>query len=194
MPKDARTLLKTPKTVHVTEMGSGQFWYGGLKKKLMELCKKMKNGSDTLELTIHIDGTPIYKSSKAEFWPIQCSVKGIQMKAFFVALYKGDSKPPSAEIFMRQFLDEIHELSGCGLDVSINGVEKLFEIKVDKFILDAPARSFLKCIIGHSGYFSCERCEEEGVYLHKVGRNVKSTNNQKKKIWSRLFDWNKRPT
>lgn len=109
------------------------------------------------------------------------------MRAFFVALYKGDSKPPSAEVFLRQFLDEIHELSGYGLDVSINGVDKLFEIKVDKFILDSPARSFLKCIIAHNGYFSCERCEEEGVSLRKVDRNVKSTKNQKPKTNKKIL-------
>lgn len=74
-------------------MGSGQFWYGGLKTKLTELCKRIKSDLKTLELSIHIDGTPIYKSSKSEFWPIQCSVKGIQMKPFFVASYRGQTKP-----------------------------------------------------------------------------------------------------
>ena len=30
------------------------------------------------------------------------------------------------------------------------------------FVLDAPARSFVKCIIGHAGYNACERCTIEG--------------------------------
>ena len=29
---------------------------------------------------------------------------------------------------------------------------------------DAPARSFLKCIINHTGYSSCERCCIHGTY------------------------------
>lgn len=41
-------------------------------------------------------------------------------------------------------------------------------------ILDAPARAFLKCIKGHSGYFSCERCTEEGVYVYTNG-DIKNT-------------------
>ncbi|KAG4075386.1 hypothetical protein HA402_007963, partial [Bradysia odoriphaga] len=131
LPMDARTLLKTPAKVNVVKMGSGQFWYGGLKTKLVDVCKK--NKSQSLELTLHIDGTPVYKSSKSEFWPIQCSVNGIEMKAFFVCLYK--------------------------------------------------ARSFLKSIISHSGYFSCERCEEKGEYLRKIKKNgtTNGTNLERKR-------------
>ncbi len=172
LPIDARTLLKTPSKVNIMKMGSGEYWYGGLKDKLTDLCKKTNIGSNTLKLTIHIDGTPIYKSQKSEFWPVQCSVKGIKMKSFFVQLYKGPSKPDSAEIFLRPLLDEMHELTGYGLEVATNGDSKTFEVKIDKFIMDAPARAFLKCIIGHGGYFSCERCEEKGEHLCKIGRTV----------------------
>lgn len=179
LPIDARTLLKTPKKVNVFKMGSGECWYGGLTNKLTDLCKK-NECPDTLNLTIHIDGTPIYKSSKSDFWPIQCSVKGIKMKAFFVQIYKGPSKPDSAELYIRPLLNEIHQLLASGLSVIINGHTNMFQIRIDKFILDAPARAFLKCIIAHSGYFSCERCEEEGEYLCKVERNVKSKNTTKK--------------
>lgn len=173
LPMDARTLLKTPAKVSVVEMGSGQFWYGGLKTKLVEVCRKNKI-SETLELTFHIDGTPIYKSSKSEFWPTQCSVNGIEMKAFFVCLYAGTHKPESAEQYMRPLLNEIHDLMKHGLSVPTNDGVNILKIKIHMFILDAPARAFLKQIIGHSGYFSCERCEEEGVYLRKVKKNVKT--------------------
>lgn len=178
LPIDARTLLKTPKKVDVFKMGSGECWYGGLKDKLINLCKK-RNCSNVLELTIHIDGTPVYKSSKSEFWPIQCDVKGIEMKSFFVQLYNGSAKPDSAELFIRPLLNELHDLLSNGLPVTTNGHTTIYEVRIDKFILDAPARAFLKCIIGHSGYFSCERCEEEGVYLCKVERNVKETKKKK---------------
>lgn len=173
LPMDARTLLKTPAKVNVVKMGSGEFWYGGLETKLVDVCKT-NNLSETLELTIHIDGTPIYKSSKSEFWPVQCSVNGIEMKAFFVCIYKGAHKPDSAEQFVRPLLNEIHDLLKSGLRVLTKGCVNIVQIKVHKFILDAPARAFLKEIIGHSGYFSCERCEEEGEYLRKVKKNIKT--------------------
>lgn len=171
LPKDARTLLETPKNIDIIDMGSGYYWYGGLKKKLTEICMK-KKCSNVLELVFHIDGLPIYKSSKSEFWPTQCSIKGVDMEAFYVSLYQGSSKPPSAEEFLRALLDEIHDLLENGLDVLINGKIETFAIKISKFILDAPARAFLKCIISHSGYFSCERCEEEGVYLCNAAESI----------------------
>lgn len=155
-------------------MGSGEYWYLGLEKKLIELCEQNHDLS-TIGLTFHIDGTPIYKSSKSDFWPVQCSITGIDMKAFFVAIFKGSSKPDSAELFLRPLLDETHDLLKNGLNVSRNGQESIVQIKIDKFILDAPARAFLKCIIGHSGHFSCERCEEEGEFLCKNSRGKKKT-------------------
>lgn len=176
LPADARTLLKTPKTVNIAKMGTGENWYGGLKKKLAEFCRQ-HNWSSVLELTIHIDGTPIYKSSKSEFWPIQCSVSGVEMRAFFVQIYAGTHKPDSAEQFMRPLLNEAHELLKYGLRVATHDDSKIIEVKFHNFILDAPARAFLKQIIGHSGYFSCERCEEKGMYLSKVKNNGKKKRN-----------------
>lgn len=175
LPKDARTLLKTPAKIDIEKMGSGQYWYGGLRKKLIEIFEK-NNCSNVLELTLHIDGTPVYKSSKSEFWPTQCDVKGVDMKPFFVSIYLGASKPRSAEEFLRPLLDEIQDLLANGLIVTKNGKTFTVQIRIDKFILDAPARAFLKCIIGHSGYFSCERCEEPGEFLCKVPKTTKGKN------------------
>ena len=36
------------------------------------------------------------------------------------------------------------------------------------FVCDAPARCFLKGIIGHNGYHSCERCEIHGTWDNRV--------------------------
>lgn len=184
LPKDSRTLLRTPKKVRVINIGSGQLWYRGLEERLTQICMR-KICPDILPLEIHIDGTPIYKSSKSECWPIQCSVKGVPMKAFFVTLHQGPSKPKSAEEYLRPFIAEIDRLSELGLSVSKDGTDKHFTVEIDKFIMDAPARQFLKRIVGHAGYSSCERCTEEGVYIFNNGEkkdrnkpkeNLKPTN------------------
>ena len=39
------------------------------------------------------------------------------------------------------------------------------EVKLDKIMLDAPAKSAVLNTIGHNGYFSCPRCEVEGRYI-----------------------------
>lgn len=172
LPKDARTLLQTPKTVPVTNIGPNKFWYRSLIDKLKELCK-IKNFPKNLELGIHIDGFPPFVSSKLEFWPIQCWIKGVVMKPFIIGLHFGSSKPTSIELFLRPLLNELHELLHAGLNVKLNGFVKNYPVKVYQWILDRPARSLLKCIIGHSGYYSCERCEEEGVYLCQPDKDGK---------------------
>ena len=43
----------------------------------------------------------------------------------------------------------------------------------DFFICDAPARSFLKCIIGHTGYYSCESCIVKGSWEGRIVFNEK---------------------
>lgn len=56
-----------------------------------------------------------------------------------------------------------------------------FAVKIHQMILDAPARAFLKCIMGHSGYFSCERCEEEGEYLRQPEDDTTEASQKKQK-------------
>lgn len=41
-----------------------------------------------------------------------------------------------------------------------------FEIAIDSFICDAPARAFILNIKGHTGYFGCGQCTQEGEYVH----------------------------
>lgn len=90
-----------------------------------------------------------------------------------MSYYIKDHVNPNPRNNTRPLLNETHELLENGLTASKNGQNKMFQIKVNKFILHAPARAFLKCIIGHSGYFSCERCEEEGVYLRVTPKSAK---------------------
>lgn len=179
LPKDARTLLQTPRSVKVTKIGDGSYWYRSLKEKLIQICKKRKCPT-LLELGIHCDGFPPFKSSKLEFWPIQCWIRNLKMRPFFVGLHFGTSKPTSLELFLRPLLNDLHDLLKNGLQIKINGLISNFVVKIHQMIFDAPARAFLKCIIGHSGYFSCEKCEEEGVYLRQPVEENNEGNPSKK--------------
>lgn len=168
LPKDARTLLLTPKSVKVTKIGKGQYWYRSLPIKLAEICKR-KECPKILKISIHIDGMPPYRSSKLEFWPIQYSIKGVDMRPFFVGLHLGRSKPSCLKSFLKRLLDDLNYLFANGITINKNGETVSFSVKLDHWIFDAPARAYIKCIKSHSGYFSCERCTEEGVYLLKSG-------------------------
>ena len=45
---------------------------------------------------------------------------------------------------------------------------KTHRIKLLCISCDVPARGFLKVIVGHTGYFSCERCEIRGTWEGRV--------------------------
>ena len=59
---------------------------------------------------------------------------------------------------MKEFLSEYNALCLSGVETGSGVIE--FELKC--FSCDAPARQFLKCIKGHTGYYACERCEVRG--------------------------------
>ena len=52
-------------------------------------------------------------------------------------------------------------MTNCG--ITIDGITK--QVQIDGFSLDAPAKSFILKIKGHSGFDSCTRCTVEGEYL-----------------------------
>jgi len=52
----------------------------------------------------------------------------------------------------------LNELSETGIAIGDTTIE--FSLKA--LVCDASPRSFLKCIIGHIGYYSCERCVAQG--------------------------------
>lgn len=77
LPKDYRTLLQTPVSVHMTikNVAGGQMWYNGLAHSLQKIFVDIEANA-TLSLKINIDGLPLYKSSKLTFYPILASIHG----------------------------------------------------------------------------------------------------------------------
>lgn len=75
LPKDGRTLMQTPVQVDIYPMGTGKFWYGGIKKGIERLFKNLGENL-TMHLDFNFDGMPVFKSSKICFWPMLCSARG----------------------------------------------------------------------------------------------------------------------
>lgn len=76
LPKNHRTLLKTPLDIQITETAGGSIWYDGLEKSLVRLFTNLDRDT-SVSLNFNIDGLPLYKSSKISFWPILASIHGI---------------------------------------------------------------------------------------------------------------------
>ncbi|KAF0710825.1 Uncharacterized protein FWK35_00033241, partial [Aphis craccivora] len=142
MPKDARTILKTSvinSTESIHTVDPGFYHHFGLGLAIQQHFKYTSiNNIEVIKVVIGIDGLPLAKSSSSQLWPILDSNE-----------------------FLREFVNEIIELTNDG--ITIDGTIK--QVEIDGFSLDAPAKSFILKIKGHSGFDSCTRCTIEWEYL-----------------------------
>jgi len=156
LPKDSRTLRKTPRNVSTSSKCGGQYVYFGVKKVL-----RLAKPCDVFRLKINIDGVPLHKSTNKQFWPILCQVNS--STPAIVALFLGTSKPNSLENFLEDFIEEMEELHVTGFD---SGNSAVTPVILHAVICDAPARAFTKNIAGHTSLNACERCLAVGLSVN----------------------------
>lgn len=166
LPKDARTLLRTPKAIHTVPMGDGNYWYYGLENCLSGYFENINESMDVL-LSFNIDGLPIGSSSKKTFWPILVHVNGVpQFKPMVVSIWCGEGKP-KIELFLQTFIEDLIALLENGIQINEN--IKL-TLKISNFICDSPARAYIKDTIQFNGYHGCQLCYVVGEYDKKGKR------------------------
>lgn len=163
LPIDARTLLSTPKNHVLKSIEPGSYYHFGLKNcfKLLLSNFQINSNCNILEILVNIDGLPLSKSSSSQFYPILCSLFGGASVAV-IGIYHGHMKPHSANSFLQDFQEEATDLINNGF--YYNGV--IYMVKIKGFVCDAPAKSFIKYIKGHSGYMSCTKCYIEGSFCN----------------------------
>lgn len=94
LPKDPRTLLKTPRMldIFVDENGKGKYWHYGLKRSLVTTLSSapIEQLPDEIELNFHVDGLQIFNSSNETFWPILMNIhKMPHVTPMVVGIYSG---------------------------------------------------------------------------------------------------------
>lgn len=80
-----------------------------------------------------------------------------------IGIYHGNEKPKDANDFMKFFVNE-------SIDVIHNGISfnnHIYQVRIKAFICDVPAKSYIKYVMGHSGYDSCSKCKIKGVYMER---------------------------
>lgn len=167
IPMDGRTLMSTDRSCNVANMAGGSYYHFGIENALIaELTSlgHLANVTDTLTLRINIDGLPLFRSSSLSLWPILGMIKEIpECSVFVIGVYSGVSKPANVQEYLQEFIVDMKAISQSG--IVYNGVH--FRVPLpDAFICDAPARAFLKCSKGHTGYYGCERCTQKGQYIN----------------------------
>lgn len=94
LPKDSRTIMSTPqKKVTLLEDGhGGSYWHYGLEKALRS-CLNNCGKITEVKINVNIDGLPLYRSSKMEFWPILINIHGMsEIPPVVVGIYAGKGK------------------------------------------------------------------------------------------------------
>ncbi len=83
----------------------------------------------------------------------------VDSRSFPVSIFCGDGeKQHDSNCYLEPFMMELKSLEENGIDID----GKHLMIKFIAFICDAPARSFVKQIVGHCGKHACERCAVVG--------------------------------
>lgn len=172
VPKDARTLLKTPKSKshEINHIENGSYIHIGVEfmiKPVLQLHFDSLTHLDTLLLSVNVDGLSITNSSKSSFWPILISFINIPILTKIVlpvGIFHGkSSKPGSVFSFLNPFILEMLSLFTNG--IYIKGKKFLFSI--GQIICDAPAKAFLLNVNHFNAYHSCNSCIEEGTYSNR---------------------------
>jgi hypothetical protein len=170
LPSDARTLLKTSRKVNTRTVAGGEYYYFGVKYWLHKLLGSNRSStliSENLNLHVNIDGIPLFKSCNTSLWPILGMFAELSGTPFPIALFCSKSKPSSLSDYLNDFIMEMNDLCLNGYTY-VDLVETVYRVSLGAVICDAPARAFVKCIKPHSGYDSCERCVQIGVWCNKV--------------------------
>jgi len=160
-PKDSRTLMQniTKNTSNYYSINPGLYYHFGVENGIklnVDRCLDSYN----IELVIGIDGLPLFKSSSDQFWPILAYIHP-NGSVFPIGIYYGKEKPSDSNLCLSYFIDELQLLVQNGIEID----KIVYGVRVRVFCCDAPAKSYILKIKGHSGFHSCSRCEQEGEYL-----------------------------
>jgi len=144
LPKDFRTLSGEPLNPSIKDLGSHQLLvYFGISQILNNkgVYTSMLNtldelGSNALEMTLNVDGLPLFKSSRNEFWPLLGRICGT---VFLIGYYFGPGKPTEMNLILEDLVEDIIRLQEH--EVVVNG--RLFTFRLKLISADAPACSSL---------------------------------------------------
>ncbi|XP_053594757.1 uncharacterized protein LOC128667673 [Microplitis demolitor] len=161
IPLTIRSIIKTPRCIkNIVDHNAGKFLYYSIEQAITDRLFHIDISKipPTLDLYINVDGLPISKSSKSEFWPILGKVLNISCFAepFVIAIYHGIGKPSSLDQYLQKFCKEYLSLNKEGFIYKNHKVK----ISIKGFLADTPAKNFLRSFCGHTS--RCGECIQTG--------------------------------
>lgn len=112
LPKDVRTLLKTPRmSIELRNVSPGEYLHTGFVTGITNSLRNVPRAEipESLEIDFSTDGAALDKSGQIQIWPIQCRIANIfSSRPEIVGIYRGKRKPLSAVEFFQDFVDEVN--------------------------------------------------------------------------------------
>lgn len=163
LPLDTRTLLNSSssKISSIRTIGLGKYHHFGLKEGIQRLSLYLEL-ENIIKVVVGVDGLPLAKSSGSQFWPILVYIQPYIQHVFLVGLYHGHEKPCNSNDHLKDFIEEARDLVINGIEIN-NSIKKVL---IHMFCTDAPAKSFILNTKGHTGFYSCTRCTQDGKYIN----------------------------
>lgn len=167
LPRDARTLLATPRVSPIRQLSNGEYVHFGLKPGLL---KCLSSGlrvpeEETLHLTLNLDGLPLFSSSNHQVWPILAMVTETNdCGPFPVGIFSYSKKPASITEYVDEFIQELRH----ALKEGVECLGRKWKVAVRAVVCDYPARTFAKSSKGHTAYYGCDKCTQCGAWAGRV--------------------------
>lgn len=165
LPNDPRTILKTPQSAEPISICGGTYCHIGVRKSIMcylaAIAKSQeKSLPENITLDFNIDEVSCSRSSQIVLWLIQLYIRESGCDPFVIGVFSGKEKP-ECNLFLKQFVDELIALKSDGVIFN----DTFVFVNIGYFSCDTPAVSFIRGSKGHTGFNSCVKCTQRGLYL-----------------------------
>lgn len=157
VPKDSRTLKKTPRKLDITSTQHGRFLTIGFKATLTHFIKNHNFNGTTIEIDLGLDGVMLYANTTLDCWPILFRIVGTKA-VYTYGIWAGKSKPKTSDELMEKYVRDFQLLSKMGFVCD----GRNFIVKSRAFVMDSPAKSLALGIKYPRGFCSCPRCRVHG--------------------------------
>ena len=163
LPLSINGLLGKKVPYFTDNIGNDNLYYHfHIKDHVVELIKAGLTNNFLL-LQLSFDGLQLFKSSSDEFWTILGFFHEVETSPFLIGLAYCKNGKPNVNNFLDKLVKEC-KMFEDGLIIE----NRKIVIKIHAVVCDTPAKAFIKCTKGHSGYYSCFMCNIKGEHFRKM--------------------------
>ena len=126
--------------------------------------------ANRITFIVHVDGSPLVKSSKQSMWPCFASIvelpppiRDYQKNIVLLSLWVSRVKP-DPDVFLHETIEELKLLINNGTSIFINEQEYEIFFRTQYFISDLPAKALFCKTISFNGYSACTVCHSTGMF------------------------------